>query len=226
MFPIVRKSQTAISRDIRRLEITSNNLANSDSPGFKKLQVSFAKRGENVAMNSFRTTQSGVIANDGDPFHLAIIGNGYFRVSTPNGEFLRRGGDFTVDAEGRLMTATGESVMGDGGEIVLDGTPEIRGDGTILVNGETIDVIQLFVPVDEGQLIPAANGNFLYNGDFVQGHDSRLVQGALEASNTRGVEEMSQLIELTRASDIASRIFRTGSEILKMASTDLGKVEG
>ncbi len=225
MFPIVRKTQTAISRDMRGLEMTANNLANSESPGFKKIQASFERKGDEIAMNSFRRQQAGIIKNDGDPYHIAILGDGYFRVQSEQGEMLRRGGDFMLDPNGRLVTTTGDVLLGEGGEIVLQGTPEIMGDGTILVDGLPIDILRVVVPEDLNGLEDAGNGNFIYNGGFADAIDSRLVQGALEGSNTKGVEEMTQLIELTRASDIASRIFRTGSEILKMASSELGKVE-
>ena len=224
MFPIIRKTQTAISRDIRRLEMTSNNLANSDSPGFKKVQASFEKQGTEIEMNSFRKPDSGVITRDEDPFHVAILGEGYFKVASEQGELLRRGGDFMVDENGTLITSTGEKVIGEGGEIVLNGTPEIRGNGSILVNGEPIGMLKVVVPDDETLMQSTGNGNFIYDGGFKEA-EIRIVQGALEGSNAKGVEEMGKLIELTRGSDIASRLFRTGSEMLKMASSELGKVD-
>ncbi|MFP4458134.1 MAG: flagellar hook-basal body complex protein [Candidatus Zixiibacteriota bacterium] len=224
-FKIVNNTQAAISRNMRRMEMTANNLSNTETPGFKKLKAAYEKKNQEINMQSYRENTSGAIEKDGDPYHVAVLGDGYLRVQDNNGMFLRRAGDFAVSPEGELITSTGETVLVDGGAIQINGMPEITGDGTIIVNGEAVGRLDITVPTEPNRLQPARNGNFIYDGPEEEPQDTRLIQGALESSNSDGVEEMNSLIELTRSAEIASKIFRTSSEMLRMASTELGKVD-
>ena len=131
----------------QRLEFIANNLANLETVGFKRdvptFQARFAEaiqQGTDYAGSKSRNDLGGGVklmevnsdfsANtlrstkiDTD---FAINGDGFFQVRTPQGEtLLTRAGDFSIDAQGRLLTRTGRNEVLDdgGGAIKLD--PEL-----------------------------------------------------------------------------------------------------
>ena len=130
----------------KRLEVVADNLANLNTAGFKRDNVSFQAymlnhAGSPAAVNppypqaarpeSFwveyksRTDFSpGFLRQTGNPFDLALNGKGFFSVQSPDGELYTRRGNFSLSPEGMLVTEEGWPVMGDGGEIrVAGGTP-------------------------------------------------------------------------------------------------------
>ncbi|MBI5893012.1 MAG: flagellar hook basal-body protein [Deltaproteobacteria bacterium] len=137
----------------RRLTTLTNNLANTNTIGFKKdkpifkmIDPAVASQGiidyrdisasASLPIKTFVEQQStatdisqGEIKKTGNPLDAAISGDGFFKVSTPNGDRYTRQGSFTLDSEGRLVTKDGYSVMGEGGVITLTpGKIEIASD--------------------------------------------------------------------------------------------------
>ena len=125
----------------RQLQLLSNNLANVNTAGFKKdrgrfreFSLSTAAGSENFALRSDRLQvpeywmeystytdfSAGALRKTGRPFDLALSGNGFFCVRTPDGVMYTRRGDFTVDADELLVTQEGFPVLGKGGEIRID----------------------------------------------------------------------------------------------------------
>ena len=74
----------------------------------------------------------GAIQTTGNPLDVAINGDGFFSIQTPDGVQYTRQGSFTLNTEGVLVTQDGYPVMGEGGEIALEeGTVEIDMQGTL-----------------------------------------------------------------------------------------------
>ncbi len=76
----------------------------------------------------------GAIQLTGNPLDVAIVGDGYFAVQTPQGERYTRAGALTTDATGRLVTMEGQPILSRTGPITI--APEersltIAADGTI-----------------------------------------------------------------------------------------------
>ncbi|MFW6211081.1 MAG: flagellar hook-basal body protein [bacterium] len=67
-------------------------------------------------------TQEGAFTETERPLDLSIKGNGMFVIDTPQGIRYTRDGNFSLDAENRLVTQNGNVVMGHAGEIILEGT--------------------------------------------------------------------------------------------------------
>ena len=152
----------------KRLEVVANNLANLNTAGFKRDNVSFQaymlnNAGSPAPVNppypqaaspeSFwveyksRTDFSpGFLRQTGNPFDLALNGKGFFSVQSPDGELYTRRGNFSLSPEGILVTQEGWPVMGDGGEIrVAGGNSDRRTlevtvgeDGVLQVNGSKV----------------------------------------------------------------------------------------
>ena len=122
----------------RKLEVLSNNLANVNTPGFKKNRMTFTEvispfkkdsalgiitsgfsRPEfssndvsYVAISGFTTDFSqGVLTNTGNSFDLALEGDGFFAVATNEGIRYTRTGNFTLDDQGQIVNKQGQSFL-------------------------------------------------------------------------------------------------------------------
>ena len=108
------------------LNVTSNNLANVDTTGFKESRAEFADlfaqtqegvsrtavgNGVQVAAVSQQFGQ-GNITSTGNNLDLALSGNGFFIVSNNGALNYTRDGAFQVDQNGYLVTASGQQVQG------------------------------------------------------------------------------------------------------------------
>jgi flagellar basal-body rod protein FlgG len=119
-----------------KMDVISNNLANTSTTGFKKVRAEFedllseTMRGAaapdprggtapsplqvGLGVRTGSTTRSfsqGDLATTNNPLDVAIAGAGFFRVARPSGEFAyTRAGNFQMDSTGRLVTQRGELV--------------------------------------------------------------------------------------------------------------------
>ena len=112
------------------IEVISNNVANVDTTGFKVESLTVQTDSEHLSSDPtspllsnvnfpldagvMRDFSQGELKATGGPLNMAIQGQGFFRVSTANGERYTRDGAFTLDAQGRIVTAAGDPVQGDG----------------------------------------------------------------------------------------------------------------
>jgi flagellar basal body rod protein FlgG len=132
------------------------------------------------------------------PLDLAVEGEGFFRIGTPEGEQYTRDGSFHRDSAGQLVTRDGYYVLGSNGEpIILPlGSPAVAGDGSIFVGGQLAGQVGLVSFADTNEL-QQQNNNF-YTGEGAQPLDPNTVslkQGYLEGSN---VDENAQVMEMMR----------------------------
>ena len=219
----------------QRLELIANNLANVDTPGFKRdvptFQARFAEaiqRGLDVpGSNSVNDVGGGVklmevdtdfsnatLRSTGLKTDLAVNGDGFFQVRGTNGEtLLTRAGNFLVDVTGRLVTQTGEYVvLGDGGgEIKLD--PQLPWEmlpgGIIDQQGQRI-TIGLQRPDSLGDLVKVGHNMFRSLGPVtsVPAEQRDIRQGYLEMSSVSSTSEMMAMIETSRAFEANTKLIQ------------------
>ena len=103
-------------RQERKLEAVSNNLANADTNAFKKDRISFDDKFKAQVNKDF---SQGMIQTTGNPFDLALVGQGFFKVETPDGIRYTRNGNFTVDANGGMVDQKGYPGVGQGGAVAM-----------------------------------------------------------------------------------------------------------
>ncbi len=117
---------SGLTADSAALDVVGNNLANLNTTGYKDSNVSFydllqqsvaggsTQIGGGVsAPQTERVFTQGSIQATGGNFDAAINGNGFFVVQDPSGNTLyTRAGNFNLDANGNLVTATGQFVQG------------------------------------------------------------------------------------------------------------------
>lgn len=206
---------TAIGRQeglLREMELVANNLANSSTVGYKADRAIFSEfvvsAGDNspsISMgglggHAFELSQSS-LAFTGSDFDLAVQGEGYFLIETPQGERLTRAGAFQLSSEGQLIDGNGNKVLdAGGGEIVLPPTVErfvVGSDGSLVADGQILGQIGIVIP--NGEMLRDSNTYFSTPDGFEQLENGEVIQGALEQSNVSPVLEVSRMIEVQRA---------------------------
>ncbi|MBP3607890.1 MAG: flagellar basal-body rod protein FlgF [Treponema sp.] len=148
---------------------------------------------------SFRSTNSNT--------DLALSGNGFFAVQTPNGERYTRNGNFLLGKEGLLVTKDGYPLMGENGYIrIEDSNITINEDGMIYSkSGDFIDRVKVVRFDNERYLKKMGNSLWTSNdisGDayIAEGNERpKMMQGYMETSNVNVVNEMVKMIEVNRA---------------------------
>jgi flagellar basal-body rod protein FlgF len=201
----------------KRLETIANNVANMNTAGFRADGVSFAtelaKAGDKrlayvSAGQTFISRQTGASSKTGDPFDVAVQGDGWLGIQTANGVAYTRDGRMRISETGGLETLNGNAVLDAGGApIILDpasGPPSISGDGMIAQNGKQVGAIGLFAIDDDAKLTRTENSGVIPDKaatpvlDFTK---NGIVQGYVESSNVNPIEEMTKLISVTRDFD-------------------------
>jgi flagellar basal-body rod protein FlgG len=187
-------------------------------------------------MEATRTDFSqGELVRTGNDLDLAITGDGFFKVSTPNGVRYSRAGNFRVDPQGRLVNASGLAVLGQNGDIILDGKKKISvgTDGTVQALGaennstpETVGKIALVRFADLSAL--KKEGHTLFRNDGTQGEmedvEAEIQQGLLETSNVNAVGEMAQMLEAYRTFETCMKIIQSDDELTGKTVNEVGRV--
>lgn len=236
----------ALSRQMtlrREMDIIANNIANSDTTGFKvetamvRTDVSDrAKMVDGPKSLKFvlddgvvRDFSQGALRQTGGTFDLAIEGQGFFRIQTAAGERYTRDGRFTLSPDGRLTTQAGDPVLGEAGEIVVnpeEGPVSISADGVVSQNGEQLGRIGVFTFEDLGSLSKRGD-NLLSNTSNQQPQlatAARVRQGMLEGSNVNSIAQITRMIEVSRAYESMARTIEGSSELSRRSVERLGRV--
>ena len=227
-------AMTGAKSTLLQLASVGNNLSNATTDGFRtEMHRLRAVPIQSPALPSRAFVVDASVANDfsqgplmatGRPLDTAINGKGWFAVQTPTGEAYTRAGRFEVDVNGQLVTERGFPVLSDGGPIALppDNRYEVASDGTISAvpkdgNRATAEVVgQLkLVNPDEAQIRRSDDGFFrLVSGQPADADpDVRVAGGFVEGSNVNIVEQMVQMISL-------SRHFETQTKLLSSLDTN------
>lgn len=217
---ITLSRQMALFRD---MEVTSNNIANADTPGFNAEKLMFQdylvkdsnKREDAYAYDpsSYRDTSNGSMKQTGNPFDLAINGDAYFQVQSPLGIRYTRAGNFQVDSEGTLMTNDGYPVLGaDGGQITVPTNAmnvAINAAGQMTADGEEIGQVGIMEFQNE-QAMTRLGNNMYTSAETPQPSESgRVMQGFLESSNVTAVTEMVRVMNVSRAVTNTAKFIET-----------------
>ena len=224
----------------------SNNLANANTTGFlsdlnqfRSMPVYGAGHPTRVyAMDERPGTDfdHGSLQHTGRDLDVAVQGGGWLAVQAPDGsEAYSRRGDLRVDENGLLVTGNGLPVMGNGGPIALppfehidigvDGTVSIKPLGAASDELAVIDRIKLVAPQFD-QMKKGDDGLFrLANGEVAEPDPAqRVVSGALMASNVNVVNEMVDMIELSRRFELQIKMMKDAEENASAAASILRPV--
>ena len=213
------KALSGAVAQMRRLEVTAQDLANVNTSGYKGQRLSFSevlanrlppdeRPGGLVAVAGQRTNLGqGEIQGTGNPFNLALEGDGFFAVQTNRGVRYTRNGSFTLKADGTLVTPQGDTLLGEGGPIRITGAKmEVAGDGTVTSDEGEIGKLRIVRFADPRRVTKEGATLFLSDAANVRpAVQPHVVQGSLEQSNVSPIDGMISLIALNRQFEASER---------------------
>jgi len=223
-----------------RQAVVANNLANTSTVGFRadvSVYRSIPVDGAGLAtrasvLESSPSTDfsNGALIDTGHALDVAITGAGFIAVEGNDGnEAYTRAGSFEIDAEGTLVTKSGQKVLGDGGPIAIppNTSVSIARDGTVSgvpTQPPITGVVQLgrikLVNPDEASLKKGADGLFRLKDGSTADADEKvaLTSGAVEGSNVNPAAAMIDMIAMARAFEMQMKLMSNGEDNDKSAT--------
>ena len=177
----------------------------------------------------------GTFETTGNPYDVAIAGNGYLEVQTPQGVRYTRDGAMIRSATGQLQNMRGQAILGTNGQPIM--IPANATDVVINENGQILARVpgqdahqqlgQLaLVDFADRRALLKQGDNLYYpqQGAQPQPATGTIEQGVLERSNSNVVEEMVQLINNYRIYEAGSKAVTTQDGMLDKSVNDVGRL--
>ena len=238
-------AMTGLEARTQALDTAAANLANAQTPGFRAEREFFrsvllgpdgadSQLGETVnnygLLGGDRLSMAqGALVETGNPLDLAIEGQGFFMVQTPNGPRYTRDGSFHRTPSGQLVTQAGEPVLSATGQAIQvpPGEISVGVDGSVSVAGGVVGRVGVFdFPAGTNLKPEGANRYVAPQGVTpVAATGASIRQGALEGANQDVVQGTLDLVMMQRQAEMMQRaltVFHT--EFNKFATEDLPKV--
>ncbi len=258
-----------------RMNIISNNLANVSTTGYKRDEVTFkdvfipfahdyildskehlrskplwpdADVIAKTRLSEHKTEfEQGVLRQTGAPLDLAIQGDGFFKILTPDGVRYTRNGHFNKMPDGQIVDGNGNPLLGTSGPIFLPetGVVEVDQAGNVSAGGTQVGAIALVRfdnmrgVIKDGQNLFKLSEDFKVNelplapgeAEIVEGPDGTprtrvaavVQQGYLESSNVEIVTEMVRMIEVNRVFEAYQKVMRGSQDMDSSLVRSMGK---
>lgn len=258
MIRALHSSAAGMQSQQMSLDVIANNLANVQTTAFKKSKIEFqdvlyqnvrqpgsAQGAANIlptgleigngsqAVATAKSFTTGELVQTGDPYNVAIQGDGFFKVQLLDGTVAyTRDGAFKLNRDGQIVTSDGLPL--DIPFVIPDGTInlEIATNGTVsaLIGGQEqiaeLGQIQLFRFMNPAGLQSIGRNLYRTNqaaGDEVIGIPGEngfgtLNQGAIEKSNVKVIEEMVNMIVAQRAFEVNSKAIKSADEMMSQTN--------
>lgn len=205
-----------------KMDMTSNNLANMSTPGFMGQNMLFKEyiseprdAQDPITMvqriGQYNTVDKGPIKQTGNPLDLALQGPGFFGVQTQGGgTAYTRAGNFTLNAEGTLVTSDGRQVQSAGGGpvVIPPDAKNIFVTETGAISTDQGGIGQIMVQEFDNlqSLKPAGNGLYETDEEGIPAEGTQVLQGALEGSNVNPINEVTKMIDILRTYQSTQRM--------------------
>ncbi len=195
----------------RRLDVIANNMANANSPGYKKEGVHFQ---DMLGEITYTSQEQGPIRDTGNKLDLALFGNGYFKVQTDRGTLYTRAGNLMLNRARNLVTQDGYPVLAKSGQpVTIENTNGLQ----VTETGQIFDENNPVGDLDIVQFPQGVNMKKVRNGYFepdtkdaapVPARGCTVRQSALEGANFNPVEEMTRMVETIRNFEAYQKIMQ------------------
>ncbi len=233
-------------------DVVADNLANVNTPGYKK-DIGTAKTFSQELMLRLEGGEPGTTANNSAPIglvdlgvvidrvttgfsagslvsthnstDLALAGQGFFSVSTPEGVKYTRSGNFQLDGAGNLVTSQGYKVMGTQGPVsgLTSDNFAVSSDGTITQNGQAINRLAI-VDFPTGALRKGGDNLFTSQSIPLAGKNYNVKQKFLEQSNVDVAQEMGAMMTALRSYEANQKVIQTLDNNMEKAANEIGKL--
>jgi flagellar basal-body rod protein FlgF/flagellar basal-body rod protein FlgG len=238
-------AMTGLVARTEALDTAAGNLANAQTPGYRAEREYFrsvllgpdatdSQLGQTVnnygLLGGDRLNMAeGALQQTGNPLDLAIMGEGFFEIQTPNGLRFTRDGGFHRTQAGQLVTGAGEPVLSaDGKPIPIPpGEITVGGNGVISVAGGVVATLGIFTFPSGAQLTPEGANRYIAPTGIAPTPSTKaeIHEGALESANQDVIQGSLDMIMMQRQAEMMQKaltIFHT--EFNKIATEDLPKV--
>ncbi len=217
------------------LESVAGNLANQNSAGYlsqetrsvgmwpQTVMASHSRRmvpigqviSEPVVLQGLDLTP-GKMRTTGLYTDLAIAGNGFFTVKTPQGVAYTQDGRFSINSQGELVTATGDPVLSAQGKPILlrKSSFTVNSSGQIMQKGRVVASLGLKDLVNQGI---KALGNSLYTAPKNLPFTGQVVQGAINLSNSNMTQQTMTMMQAEQTYQALTTLVNEESSRLKTA---------
>ena len=233
---------TGLRNEEKRMDVVTNNMANADTTGYKKVDVtsqSFDRQlavkiddptiGPNIKQGiggvnlgvkigeTYYDMSQGNFRQTEDQYNLALSGSGFFTISTTDKSGTTttrytRDGDFTVTRDGYLVTKDGDYVLAEGGNRI-----QIPNANLVKISvNQAGEIYSGNTYVAKLQLVDFQS----YDALSSYGEN----QGYLEMSNVNMVTEMVDMIAVTRAYETNQKMVQTIDQTLDKAVNEIGRL--
>ncbi|MFA4858414.1 MAG: flagellar hook basal-body protein [Candidatus Margulisiibacteriota bacterium] len=235
---ILRISGADLEVSDERVKALVNDMVNAKTPAYQKseivtrafpieLQSAIDRQSMRSSMGAmepkiegtFYSHIKGSLIKTGGKLDVALGGDGYLVVegsnSGMNNEMYTRDGRFTVDTQGNLLTVAGNyKVMGQNGPITLDLSENvtINPEGKIMVDGEEVAILRVVNIANTGALQPVT-GSFYkaapIGAEISEDANPQVIQGYIETSNVSVVDQMMDLIFLSKKYGLSTKVVQS-----------------
>ena len=242
---------TGLAARTQALDTAANNVANAGTNGFRAQRDYF--RGvlaDSLSPGSPADSQVGRSVNDfgvlggnaldlgqgnlaatGNPLDLAIHGQGFFAIQTPNGIRYTRDGAFTRSSRGVLQTSTGEAVLDAKQQSITipSGIIRVSPDGSVSVSTQDGSAIAgqigVFDFANRYALVAEGTNRFVADGEKPIAGEGAIEQGAIEGANQDAVHGTMQLVLVQRQAEMMQKALSVfNNDFDKTAAEELPRV--
>lgn len=249
---------TGMINQEHRMDVLTNNLANAATNGYKKegttsqsfdsvlaFKIKDATEGYHLAKKigvnnpgvkigeGYTDFSQGSLKSTSNTYDLALTDAGFFAIEFTNkaGETsvkYTRDGNFTLTADGNLVTQDGDAVLDTNGKpIKIDTLAEtqINNAGQIIQDGKVVATIQV-TDFEDYDYLERYGENYYQpvEGAEEKESEAKVYSGYLETSNISVVTEMVNMITVQRAYESNQKVITTYDGTLDIAANQLGKL--
>jgi flagellar basal-body rod protein FlgF len=229
MSELTEMAMAAISQAQRRVEVAAQNLSNAATPSYKR-RVAFSSlvgdsdssRSNMPQVNTIVDRRPGKFIETANPANLALGGSGFFALRRDDQVIYTRNGQFSVDADGRLVDRNGFALqLGNGRDLVVKSADfKVLPGGVVREKGQVLGTIAVFADVadfGDGESGSTATASL----DLVANPD--IEQGMIEASNVATGDEMVAMIEALRRAEAGQRVMTIYDDLMGRVITSFGE---
>ncbi len=224
----VTSSITSLEQEFSAI---AHNLANVNTVGYKRIATSFSEALEAQQSGAADSSEAELnlsvdfsqglsFIETGRSLDVALYGQGFFVVETPEGLVYTRNGSFKVNQNGQIVDSIGRVVTGETGPITIGADTaisqvNISNDGTISANGQELGKFRLVdFGENEGEILPAGNSCFVASEEVEPtiAENVTVRQGYLESSNVKMVNELVSMIMVSRLYEANMKVVTTNKQ--------------
>jgi flagellar basal-body rod protein FlgF/flagellar basal-body rod protein FlgG len=238
-------AMTGLVARTQAMDVAATNLANAQTPGYRAEKEFFRSvlMGPDGANSQLGKTVNnygllggdvlsmtqGALEQTGNPLDLAIEGQGFFQVQTPQGLRYTRDGGFHRTPTGQLVTENGDAVLSPTGQLIPipPGQVSVGSDGAVSVDGGVVATVGVFTFPDGAQLTAEGANRYVAPQGVIPTptKNASIHQGEIEMANQGVIPGSLNLILMQREAEMMQKaltVFHT--EFNKIATEDLPRV--